>query len=102
MLEGNGVVASARKIIGKTNPLDAEPGTIRGDFGIVVGRNIVHGSDSVENGERETGEYIPDLRNSWFLKQYIKINNYIKLSSVKRHLSVLFVKWEFYTFYTFI
>jgi nucleoside-diphosphate kinase len=54
--EGNGVVASARKLIGATNPLAAEPGTIRGDFAIEVGRNIVHGSDSVENGERETGE----------------------------------------------
>jgi len=54
--EGAGVVASARKLIGATNPLAAEPGTIRGDFAIEVGRNIVHGSDSVENGERETGE----------------------------------------------
>jgi Nucleoside diphosphate kinase len=53
--EGAGVVASARKLIGATNPLAAEPGTIRGDFAIEVGRNIVHGSDSVENGERETG-----------------------------------------------
>lgn len=55
MWEGAGVVASARKLIGATNPLAAEPGTIRGDFAIEVGRNIVHGSDSVENGERETG-----------------------------------------------
>jgi hypothetical protein len=53
--EGNGVVASARKLIGATNPLASEPGTIRGDFAIEVGRNIIHGSDSVENGERETG-----------------------------------------------
>jgi nucleoside-diphosphate kinase len=53
--EGAGVVASARKLIGATNPLAAEPGTIRGDFAIEVGRNIVHGSDSPENGERETG-----------------------------------------------
>lgn len=49
------MVASARKLIGATNPLASEPGTIRGDFAIEVGRNIVHGSDSVENGERETG-----------------------------------------------
>lgn len=53
--EGNGVVASARKIIGATNPLAAEPGTIRGDYAIEVGRNVVHGSDSTENGEREAG-----------------------------------------------
>mmetsp|Transcript_20012 Transcript_20012/g.55718 ORF Transcript_20012/g.55718 Transcript_20012/m.55718 type:complete len:187 (+) Transcript_20012:83-643(+) len=52
--EGNGVVASARKMIGATKPLEAEPGTIRGDFAIQVGRNVVHGSDSPENGERET------------------------------------------------
>lgn len=54
--EGNGVVASARKIIGATNPLASEPGTIRGDFAIEVGRNVIHGSDSPENGERETGK----------------------------------------------
>jgi len=41
--EGEGVIASARKIIGATNPLNAEPGTIRGDFGISVGRNLIHG-----------------------------------------------------------
>lgn len=51
--EGDGVVASARKIIGATNPLNAEPGTIRGDFAISVGRNIIHGSDAVETGRRE-------------------------------------------------
>jgi hypothetical protein len=54
--EGDGVVASARKLIGATNPLASEPGTIRGDFAIQVGRNVIHGSDSPENGERETGE----------------------------------------------
>jgi nucleoside-diphosphate kinase len=53
--EGEGVVKSARKLIGATNPLEAEPGTIRGDFAVAVGRNVVHGSDSPENGERETG-----------------------------------------------
>jgi len=51
--EGDGVVASARKIIGATNPLNAEPGTIRGDFGISVGRNLIHGSDAIETGQRE-------------------------------------------------
>eukprot|EP00850_Spirogloea_muscicola_P000428 SM000002S05508 [mRNA] locus=s2:276989:278468:- [translate_table: standard] len=53
--EGSGVVASARKLIGVTNPLQAEPGTIRGDLAVEVGRNVVHGSDSPENGEREIG-----------------------------------------------
>lgn len=59
-LEGDGVVKSARKIIGATNPLDSEPGTIRGDFGIEVGRNVVHGSDSPENGERELALWFKD------------------------------------------
>ncbi len=56
--EGKGVVASARKLIGATNPLVSEPGTIRGDFAIEVGRNVIHGSDSEENGEREAGEQV--------------------------------------------
>jgi nucleoside-diphosphate kinase len=51
--EGDGVVASARKIIGATNPLNAEPGTLRGDFGVDVGRNIIHGSDAIETAQRE-------------------------------------------------
>lgn len=57
--EGDGVVASARKLIGATNPLNAEPGTIRGDLAVQTGRNVVHGSDSPENGERETGTDYP-------------------------------------------
>ena len=56
MWEGDGVVKSARKLIGATNPLEAEPGTIRGDLAVQTGRNVVHGSDSPENGERETGK----------------------------------------------
>lgn len=51
--EGEGVVASARKIIGATNPLSAEPGTIRGDYGVSIGRNLIHGSDALETAERE-------------------------------------------------
>ncbi|CAA0806952.1 Nucleoside diphosphate kinase II- chloroplastic [Striga hermonthica] len=51
--EGVGIVASARKLIGATNPLDANPGTIRGDLAVHTGRNVVHGSDSPENGKRE-------------------------------------------------
>ncbi|WP_414548242.1 nucleoside-diphosphate kinase [Anabaena sp. CCY 0017] len=51
--EGDGVVASARKIIGATNPLTAEPGTIRGDFGTSIGRNLIHGSDALETAQRE-------------------------------------------------
>ncbi len=53
--EGDGVVASARKLIGATNPLTAEPGTIRGDFAANVGRNVIHGSDAIETAQREIG-----------------------------------------------
>lgn len=51
--EGDGVVASARKLIGGTNPLTAEPGTIRGDYGVSIGRNLIHGSDATETAQRE-------------------------------------------------
>lgn len=51
--EGDGVIAAARKMIGATNPLSAEPGTIRGDFGVNIGRNLIHGSDGVETAQRE-------------------------------------------------
>ncbi len=53
--EGDGVVAAARKMIGATNPLQAEPGTIRGDFGVSIGRNLIHGSDAIETAQREIG-----------------------------------------------
>nr|WP_263013001.1 nucleoside-diphosphate kinase [Ancylothrix sp. D3o] len=58
--EGKGVVASARKIIGATNPLNSEPGTIRGDYGIDIGRNIIHGSDAVETAQREIALWFND------------------------------------------
>lgn len=51
--EGEGVVAAARKMIGATNPLTAEPGTIRGDFGVNIGRNLIHGSDAIETANHE-------------------------------------------------
>ena len=51
--EGDGVIAAARKMIGATNPLTAEPGTIRGDFGVNIGRNIIHGSDAAETALTE-------------------------------------------------
>jgi nucleoside-diphosphate kinase len=53
--EGDGVVAAARKIIGATDPLNAEPGTIRGDFAISISRNLIHGSDAIETAQREIG-----------------------------------------------
>lgn len=51
--EGNDAIAAARATIGATNPVAANPGTIRGDLGMEVGRNLVHGSDSPENGQKE-------------------------------------------------
>ncbi|GEN33695.1 MULTISPECIES: nucleoside-diphosphate kinase [Aneurinibacillus] len=51
--EGENVIATARNMMGKTNPAEAAPGTIRGDFGISMGMNIIHGSDAPETAERE-------------------------------------------------
>ena len=58
--EGDGVVASARKMIGATNPLNSEPGTIRGDLAVNVGRNIIHGSDAVETAQEEISLWFKD------------------------------------------
>ncbi|PSB03389.1 nucleoside-diphosphate kinase [Merismopedia glauca] len=58
--EGYGVVASARKMIGATNPLTSEPGTIRGDFGVNIGRNLIHGSDAVETAQKEIALWFKD------------------------------------------
>lgn len=64
--EGNGVVASARKIIGATNPLTAEPGTLRGDYGVSIGRNLIHGSDATETAQREISLWFtPEELVSW-------------------------------------
>ncbi|APC48434.1 nucleoside-diphosphate kinase [Virgibacillus halodenitrificans] len=51
--EGEKVITTARDMMGKTNPLEAAAGTIRGDFGMTVGKNVIHGSDSPESAERE-------------------------------------------------
>ncbi|ASJ53425.1 nucleoside-diphosphate kinase [Brevibacillus sp. HB1.2] len=53
--QGNNVITTARAMMGKTNPVDAASGTIRGDFATSVGMNIIHGSDSPESAEREIG-----------------------------------------------
>ena len=53
VFEGEDAIKAARQVIGATNPLEAAPGSIRGDFAIEVGQNMVHGSDSPESGERE-------------------------------------------------
>jgi nucleoside-diphosphate kinase len=53
VFEGTRAVEAVRSAIGKTNPLEAPPGTIRGDLGVEIGRNLVHGSDSTGSAERE-------------------------------------------------
>ncbi|MBG92579.1 MAG: nucleoside-diphosphate kinase [Chloroflexi bacterium] len=53
VFEGTNAVSAARQTIGSTNPTESSPGTIRGDFGLEIGRNLIHGSDSVESAERE-------------------------------------------------
>jgi nucleoside-diphosphate kinase len=61
VLEGYQVVAAARQVIGATNPLEAATGSIRGDFGLEVGQNLVHGSDSDESAAREVALFFGDL-----------------------------------------
>ena len=62
VLEGESAVAAARQMIGATNPLEAAPGSIRGDFAIEVTFNLVHGSDSTATAEREIALFFPELR----------------------------------------
>lgn len=51
--QGENVIATVRQMMGKTNPQEALPGTIRGDFGLTVGKNVIHGSDSPDSAKRE-------------------------------------------------
>ena len=60
VLEGDDAVVAARQLIGATNPLEANTGSIRGDFAIAVGQNMVHGSDSPESGQREAALFFPE------------------------------------------
>ena len=57
--EGDNAVLTGRKMLGATRPFDSAPGTIRGDFCIDVGRNIIHGSDSVESAQKEIHLWFP-------------------------------------------
>jgi len=59
-LEGTNAIAAARQTIGATKPAEAAAGTIRGDFALEIGRNLVHGSDSVENGQAEVANFFTD------------------------------------------
>ena len=64
--EGDGVITSARRLIGSTKPLEAEPGTIRGDLAVNIGRNVIHGSDGPETANFEIGLWFDSQEiNSW-------------------------------------
>ena len=64
--EGPNVIATARKMMGATNPANSDVGTIRGDFATDVGRNIIHGSDGPESAERELGIFFkPEELHGW-------------------------------------
>jgi len=64
--EGKDAIAAARATMGATNPVAAAPGTIRGDYGMEIGRNLVHGSDSPENAVNEVNLFFsPEERVSW-------------------------------------
>jgi nucleoside-diphosphate kinase len=61
VLEGDEAVEAARQVIGATNPIEAAPGSIRGDFATEITFNLVHGSDSVNSAGREVGLFFPEL-----------------------------------------
>ena len=60
VFEGTDAVESVRSSVGKTNPRDAAPGTIRGDFGLEIGRNLIHASDALETADRELALWFND------------------------------------------
>src|SRR5271156_1686617 len=61
VLEGESAIRAARQVIGATNPLEATTGSIRGDYAVAVGQNMVHGSDAPESAAREVKLFFPDL-----------------------------------------
>jgi nucleoside-diphosphate kinase len=61
VLEGESAITAARQVIGATNPLEATTGSIRGDYAVSVGQNMVHGSDAPESAAREVGLFFPGL-----------------------------------------
>jgi nucleoside-diphosphate kinase len=71
--QGENVISTARQMMGSTNPKDATPGTIRGEYAVIVSKNIIHGSDSPESAEREIGLFFsqeelveyPRIINEW-------------------------------------
>lgn len=69
--QGENVIATARQMMGPTNPKDAAQGTIRGDFGLTVGKNVIHGSDSPASAEREINLFFKQTE----LVDYSKLMN---------------------------
>jgi nucleoside-diphosphate kinase len=61
VVEGPNAVAGTRRLMGVTNPVEATPGSIRGDYALEIGQNLVHGSDSPESATREIGIFFPKL-----------------------------------------
>ena len=61
VVEGPNAVAGTRRLMGVTNPVEATPGSIRGDYALEIGQNLVHGSDSEESAAREIGIFFPNL-----------------------------------------
>ncbi|MCA1710761.1 MAG: nucleoside-diphosphate kinase [Actinobacteria bacterium] len=61
VVEGPNAVAGTRRLMGVTNPVEATPGSIRGDYALEIGQNLVHGSDSPESATREIGIFFPNL-----------------------------------------
>ena len=61
VVEGPSAVAGTRRLMGVTNPVEASPGSVRGDYALEIGQNQVHGSDSPESAHREIGIFFPQL-----------------------------------------
>ena len=61
VVEGPNAVAGTRRLMGVTNPVEATPGSIRGDYALEIGQNLVHGSDSPESATREIGIFFPGV-----------------------------------------
>ncbi len=72
--EGLNIVSTGRKMLGETDPFMSQPGTIRGDFCIHIGRNIIHGSDSVDSAKKEIGLWFTDYELvSWTPSAYTSL-----------------------------
>ena len=91
--EGDNVVKTGRKMLGATNPQDSAPGTIRGDFCVDVGRNVCHGSDSVEAAKKEIdlwfGGDIPDWKPHDEPWVYEKCENDASSSQIKKDMTTI-------------